>query len=97
MWCIASNCCACQTGAMSQGAASPENGGTVDSIQAEALRKELLHLLQKQNEVLESRTFGAATETDILEYGDQAKDHSRNVQSTCQLGRNSVKDFQSLL
>ena len=40
----------------------------MDSIRAEALRKELSKLLQKQNEVLESQTFGAATDTDILEY-----------------------------
>ena len=40
----------------------------MDSTRAEALRKELGQLLQKQNEVLESRTFGAATDTDILEY-----------------------------
>lgn len=36
--------------------------------QAEALRQELGQLLRKQTEVLESRTFGAATDTDILEY-----------------------------
>jgi hypothetical protein len=40
----------------------------VDRIQAEALRQELDQLLQKQTEVLESRSFGIATESDILEY-----------------------------
>ena len=35
---------------------------------AEALRQELGQLLRKQTEVLESRTFGAATDTDLLEY-----------------------------
>ena len=34
----------------------------------EELRAELNHLLKKQNEVLELRTFGGATDTDILEY-----------------------------
>jgi hypothetical protein len=51
-----------------QGAASPQNGGIMDTNRAEALRKELGQLLRKQSEVLESRTFGAATDTDILEY-----------------------------
>jgi len=40
----------------------------VDANRAEALRKELGQLLRKQSEVLESRTFGAATDTDILEF-----------------------------
>lgn len=40
----------------------------MDSSQAETLRKELSQLLRKQTEVLQSRTFGAATDTDILEY-----------------------------
>jgi len=40
----------------------------MDINQVEALRKELGQLLRKQTEVLESRTFGAATDTDILEY-----------------------------
>ena len=57
-----------------QGAASPRNGGImdtsiiIDTNRAEALREELCQLLRKQTEVLESRTFGAATDTDILEY-----------------------------
>ena len=40
----------------------------MDANRAEALRKELGQLLRKQSEVLESRTFGAATDTDILEF-----------------------------
>ena len=40
----------------------------MDSTQTESLRKELNQLLRKQSEVLESRAFGAATDTDILEY-----------------------------
>ena len=59
---------ACQTGVKAQGAASPQNGDIMDTHRAEALRKELGQLLRKQTEVLESRTFGAATDTDILEY-----------------------------
>lgn len=55
-------------GVQAQGAASPRNGGIMDNSQAEALRKELGQLLRKQTEVLESRTSGAATDTDILEY-----------------------------
>ena len=43
-------------------------GDIMDTHRAEALRKELGQLLRKQTEVLESRTFGAATDTDILEY-----------------------------
>jgi len=55
-------------GVQAQGAASPRNGGIMDSSQAEAVRKELSQLLRKQTQVLESRAFGAATDTDILEY-----------------------------
>jgi hypothetical protein len=51
-----------------QNAASPQNGGIMDRDQSEALRKEISQLLRKQIEVLESRTIGAATDTDILEY-----------------------------
>jgi hypothetical protein len=40
----------------------------MDSNRIEALRKELGQLLRKQTEVLQSRTFGAATDIDILEY-----------------------------
>jgi hypothetical protein len=41
----------------------------MDSNRAEPLRKELGQLLRKQTEVLESRSVGAATDIDILEYG----------------------------
>jgi hypothetical protein len=34
----------------------------------EELRDELTRLLRKQTAALESRTFGSATDTDILEY-----------------------------
>jgi hypothetical protein len=43
-----------------------DNTSIMDSNRTDALRKELGQLLRKQTEVLESRTFGAAT--DILEY-----------------------------
>jgi len=39
----------------------------MDRNRIEALRTELGQLLRKQTEVLESRTFGAATDTEILE------------------------------
>ena len=35
---------------------------------SEELRDELTRLLRKQTETLESRTFGSATDTDIVEY-----------------------------
>jgi len=40
----------------------------VEKYNVEELRTELNQLLKKQTEVLESRTFGAATDTEILEY-----------------------------
>jgi hypothetical protein len=40
----------------------------MENNRLEELRAELDQLLRKQTEVLESRTFGASTETDILEY-----------------------------
>jgi hypothetical protein len=43
-------------------------GGTMNNDRAEALREELGQLLKKQAEVLESRTFGGASDTEILEY-----------------------------
>jgi hypothetical protein len=51
-----------------QGAVSPQNGGIMDRDRVEALRTELGQLLRKQTEVVESRTLGAATDTEILEY-----------------------------
>jgi len=40
----------------------------VENYYVEELRTELNQLLKKQTEVLESRSFGAATDTEILEY-----------------------------
>jgi len=40
----------------------------MENDRAEDLRTQLDQLLKKQSEVLESRSFGAATDTEILEY-----------------------------
>ena len=40
----------------------------MEDHRAEELRAELNHLFEKQKEVLESRTFGSASDSDILEY-----------------------------
>jgi len=40
----------------------------MENDRAEDLRTQLNLLLKKQSEVLESRSFGAATDTEILEY-----------------------------
>ncbi|HEX6823259.1 MAG TPA: hypothetical protein VF123_14470 [Candidatus Sulfotelmatobacter sp.] len=40
----------------------------MESRRMEELRFELTELLRKQNEVLESRMLGSATEGDLLEY-----------------------------
>jgi hypothetical protein len=40
----------------------------MEDHRAEELRAELNHLFKKQKEVLESRTFGSASDSDILEY-----------------------------
>jgi len=40
----------------------------MESRHIEELRVELTGLLQKQNEVLESRMLGSASESDLLEY-----------------------------
>lgn len=40
----------------------------MESRRIEELRVELTGLLQKQNEVLESRMLGSASEGDLLEY-----------------------------
>ncbi len=40
----------------------------MDNYRADELRAELDQLLRKQAEVLQSRTFGTATDTDLLEY-----------------------------
>jgi hypothetical protein len=41
---------------------------TMESDHVEKLRAELGQLLKKQTEVLESRTFGRASDTELLEY-----------------------------
>jgi hypothetical protein len=43
-------------------------GGTMEGRYSEELRDELTRLLRKQPEVLESRTFGSAADSDIIEY-----------------------------
>jgi len=40
----------------------------MENYRVEELRVELSQLLKRQTEVLESRSFGAATDTEILEY-----------------------------
>ena len=40
----------------------------MESCRVDELRAELDQLLKKQAEILESRTFGAASDTDLLEY-----------------------------
>jgi hypothetical protein len=40
----------------------------MESSRIEELRTELAQLLQKQTEVLESRAFGSATHTELLEF-----------------------------
>ena len=42
--------------------------GTMETNRVEEMRAELNQLLQKQSEVLESRVFGGATDTELLEY-----------------------------
>jgi hypothetical protein len=51
-----------------QGSPFARKKATMENYRNEELRTELNQLLRKQNEVLESRTFGAATDTEILEY-----------------------------
>ena len=40
----------------------------METNRVEEMRAELNQLLKKQTEVLESRTFGGATDTELLEY-----------------------------
>ena len=40
----------------------------MESSRIDELRTEVSRLLKKQSDVLQSRTFGAATDTEILEY-----------------------------
>src|SRR5712691_2227687 len=52
----------------SAGASSPREKAAMENSRVDELRAEVSQLLKKQSEVLESRTFGAATDTEILEY-----------------------------
>jgi hypothetical protein len=45
-----------------------QNKAAMENYRVDELRAELNRLLKKQTEVLESRTFGAADDTEILEY-----------------------------
>jgi hypothetical protein len=51
-----------------QGSPFAGKKATMENYHADELRAELSQLLRKQTEVLESRSFGAATDADILEY-----------------------------
>ncbi|MHB8214582.1 MAG: hypothetical protein ACYDDS_00750 [Candidatus Sulfotelmatobacter sp.] len=53
---------------MIQGSPFARKKAAVENYYVEELRTELNQLLKKQTEVLESRSFGAATDTEILEY-----------------------------
>lgn len=48
-------------------AASSERG-IMEGHRTDELRTELFQLLDKQKEVLQSRTFGSANDTELLEY-----------------------------
>jgi hypothetical protein len=47
---------------------SNKKEGTMEKNHNEELRAELNQLLKKQTEILESRTFGRATDSELLEY-----------------------------
>jgi hypothetical protein len=57
-----------ETIAMPPGAASPPRKAAMESYRVDELRAELNQLLRKQVEVLESRSLGTASDTDLLEY-----------------------------
>ena len=48
----------------------------MESNSVDEMRAELNQLLKKQASVLESRSLGAATDTDLLEYEPQARSRS---------------------
>ena len=50
------------------GAASPLRKAAMEDHRVDKLRAELNQLLRKQVEVLESRSLGTATDTELLEY-----------------------------
>jgi hypothetical protein len=56
------------TVALPPGATSPPRKATMESYCLDELRSELNQLLRKQVEVLEARSLGTATDTDVLEY-----------------------------
>jgi hypothetical protein len=58
----------CETRLQIQGSPFARKKAAMENDRIEELRAELRQLLKKQTEVLESRTFGASTDTDILEY-----------------------------
>ena len=51
-----------------QGSPFARKKAAMENYRAEELRVELNQLLRKQTEVLESRSFGVASDTEILEY-----------------------------
>ena len=51
-----------------QGSPFARKQAAMENYRVEELRVELSQLLKRQTEVLESRSFGAATDTEILEY-----------------------------
>jgi hypothetical protein len=51
-----------------QGSPFARKKAAMENYQIEELRAELNQLLKQQTEVLESRSFGAATDSEILEY-----------------------------
>ena len=51
-----------------QGSPFARKKAAMENYQIKELRAELNQLLKQQTEVLESRSFGAATDTEILEY-----------------------------
>jgi hypothetical protein len=51
-----------------QGSPFARKKAAMENYRVDELRTELSQLLKRQTEVLESRSFGAATDTEILEY-----------------------------
>jgi hypothetical protein len=51
-----------------QGSPFARKKAAMENYHSEVLRAELNQLLKQQTEVLKSRSFGAATDTEILEY-----------------------------
>src|SRR5258708_5822843 len=51
-----------------QGSPFARKDAAMENCRIDELRAELDHLFKQQTEVLESRSFGAATDTEIFEY-----------------------------